>query len=396
MINFAKQRLKNLTRISCILFYLSVTQSQLSYSKDLNSIKNFIIDSKLDGIENFDSSNDEFANSQDYENNFSRYESDCYDSVTGEAKKCMPEFVNAAFGLKITASNTCGQKSPSEYCVQTNLHGLYYRGLTDSPCNKCDFYDKKYAHPPEFLNDYNNEDNITWWQSDTMLDGIQYPNSVNLTLNLGKSFEINYVQLKFHSSRPESFAIYKRTDESSEWIPYQFYSASCRATYGRIPNQIVKPGNEAVALCTDEFSDIAPLTGASVVFGTLEDRPSAYNFENTPELIEWVTATDIRITLNRLNTFGDEVFYDPQVLKSYYYAISDFAVGGRCKCNGHASKCVFEQQQDFEDRLKCKCEHYTDGPNCDICLPFYNDLPWAPATQFNAHECKRKFLSFFF
>lgn len=44
---------------------------------------------------------------------------------------------------------------------------------------------------------------------------------------------------------------------------------------------------------------------------------------------EWVTATDIRVTLNRLNTFGDEVFNDPKVLKSYYYAISDFSVGGR-------------------------------------------------------------------
>ena len=29
-----------------------------------------------------------------------------------------------------------------------------------------------------------------------------------------------------------------------------------------------------------------------------------------------------------MNTFGDEIFGDPQVLKSYYYAISDFSVGG--------------------------------------------------------------------
>lgn len=42
-----------------------------------------------------------------------------------------------------------------------------------------------------------------------------------------------------------------------------------------------------------------------------------------------MTATDIRITLDRLNTFGDEVFYDHQVLKSYYYGIIDFAVGAR-------------------------------------------------------------------
>lgn len=54
----------------------------------------------------------------------------------------------------------------------------------------------------------------------------------------------------------------------------------------------------------------------------------------------WVTATDIQITLDRLNTFGDEVFGDPQVLKSYFYAIADVAVGARCKCNGHSNKCV--------------------------------------------------------
>lgn len=34
------------------------------------------------------------------------------------------------------------------------------------------------------------------------------------------------------------------------------------------------------------------------------------------------------------------MFGDAQVLKSYFYAIADIAVGARCKCNGHASKCV--------------------------------------------------------
>lgn len=125
------------------------------------------------------------------------------------------------------------------------------------------------------------------------------------------------------------FILKQRTSETSPWEPYQYYSASCMETYNVNPSQIVTHQNEAIALCTDEFSDIAPLSGASVVFGTLEDRPSAYNFENSPQLKEWVTATDIRISLNRLNTFGDEVFNDPHVLKSYYYAISDIAVGGR-------------------------------------------------------------------
>nr|CAD27803.1 lamC1 [Tetraodon nigroviridis] len=99
-------------------------------------------------------------------------------------------------------------------------------------------------------------------------------------------------------------------------------------------------------------------------------------------LQDWVTATDIRVTLNRLNTFGDEVFNDPKVLKSYYYAISDFAVGGRCKCNGHASECVKDA-----GRLVCNCKHNTKGDDCGVCKPFYNDRPWRRATAENANEC---------
>lgn len=44
---------------------------------------------------------------------------------------------------------------------------------------------------------------------------------------------------------------------------------------------------------------------------------------------EWVTSTELLISLDRLNTFGDDIFKDPKVLQSYYYAVSDFSVGGR-------------------------------------------------------------------
>lgn len=44
---------------------------------------------------------------------------------------------------------------------------------------------------------------------------------------------------------------------------------------------------------------------------------------------DWVTATDLLISLDRLNTFGDEVFKEAKVLHSYFYAISDLSVGGR-------------------------------------------------------------------
>ncbi len=155
-----------------------------------------------------------------------------------------------------------------------------------------------------------------------MLEDV-HTESVNLTVALGKAYDITYVRLKFHSPRPASFAVFKKNrrnpaqpddDPHGGWIPWQFYSATCRDTY-QLPDSlsIIQPRdgktkvNEDRALCTSEYSDMTPLSGANVAFSTLEGRPSAFNFEYSPELQNWVSATDIKISLQRLNTFGDEV-----------------------------------------------------------------------------------------
>lgn len=68
-------------------------------------------------------------------------------------------------------------------------------------------------------------------------------------------------------------------------MPYQYYSASCSKTYGKNAKGYIRPGDdERMALCTDEFSDISPLTGGNVAFSTLEGRPSAYNFDQSAVL----------------------------------------------------------------------------------------------------------------
>ncbi|XP_068512887.1 laminin subunit gamma-3 isoform X2 [Anas acuta] len=300
----------------------------------------------------------------------------CYDP-RGLPRRCMPVFENAAFGRAAWATNTCGSP-PEDYCQQMGARHA------SQLCQHCDAADPRLHHNASLLTDFHSQEESTWWQSQSMAFGIQHPNSVNITLRLGKAYEITYVRLKFHTSRPESFAIYKRGRADGPWVPFQYYSASCLKTYGKQPRHYLRPGeDEQVAFCTDEFSDISPLSGGNVAFSTLEGRPSAYNFDGSPALQEWVTVTDLLISLNRLNTFGDDIFKDPKVLQSYYYAISDFSVGGRCKCNGHASECA----PDETGQLACVCQHNTAGTDCERCQPFYQDRPWARGTAEAANEC---------
>ena len=103
---------------------------------------------------------------------------DCYSS-TGSAQRCLPPFVNAAYSKTIVASNTCGSPA-EEYCVQTGVTGV------SRSCHICDSRDPNRNHGTEYLTDLNEDETPTWWQTQTMVNDVQYPNMVNLTLNLGK------------------------------------------------------------------------------------------------------------------------------------------------------------------------------------------------------------------
>lgn len=99
----------------------------------------------------------------------------CYDDE-GLPSRCMPKFENAAFNRTIMASNTCGSP-PEDYCMQTGSTRF---------CHNCNMSDPARHHNATYLTDFHSDEEPSWWQSQSMFYGVQHPNSVNLTLHLGK------------------------------------------------------------------------------------------------------------------------------------------------------------------------------------------------------------------
>lgn len=288
------------------------------------------------------------------------------------AVKCIPTFENIAFGKEVIASSTCGSP-PTRHCLPRR---------NDNELRNCFICDSRRQYPSSYLTDLNNQNNETCWVSQPDVD---YPTNVTLTLSLDKKFEITYVSLQFCSAIPDSMALYKSTDYGKTWIPFQYYSSDCRTFYNKDPDAIVSKANEQEALCSEDYSKFNIRHGTRVAFSTLKDRPSSFHFEESPVLQDWVTATDVKIVFQKIFVSKSRVL-DEDLKDEKFYGVSDFAVGGRCKCNGHASKCI----SNSENKLVCDCKHNTEGAECEKCKPFHSDRPWARASATDAHECVGK------
>lgn len=313
----------------------------------------------------------------------------CYDE-SGNPKRCIPDFINAAYGKHAEVSSECGDP-PTRHCFVTTNE----KGETVRKCEVCDQANHKRRHPATYLTDLNNAHNLTCWMSEPFG---HYSQNVTVTLRLRKKYELTYISLQFCDTKPDSMAIFKSMDYGDTWHPFQYYSSQCRKVYGRQNRAAITKANEQEPLCAE--SNTEPISGSRVSFSTLEGRPSAYDFDNSPVLQDWVTATDIKIVFNRISTWtmqsdqaisanvlgGSEEMNgtNADTIDSVFYAVSDLAVGGRCKCNGHASRCI----NDGEGQLTCDCRHNTAGRDCEKCKPFHFDKPWARATAQEAVECQ--------
>ena len=320
----------------------------------------------------------------------------CYNPKDKNAPvSCIPDFVNAAYGVKVESTSTCG-KTEKEFCSDLNASG------PDQP-PQCRVCNEKHIHPPDFLTDLHNPNNETCWKSDHLKRG----ENVSLTVSLKKKYELTYISLHFCHHKPKSMVIYKSMDHGKTWQPFQYYSDDCLGTFQKKKDVAITRANEQEALCVDNH--LAPDAGTRIAFSTLADRPSSEDFEYSPVLQDWVTATDIRIVFPSPNienrsplANGEDYYYEEDEQEegdddsgeveggrgkkknrkrssgssnnnngsSAYYSglsnwigVSDLAVGGRCKCNGHASECTM----DSRGEMTCNCAHNTAGRECEKC-----------------------------
>ncbi|XP_075155636.1 LOW QUALITY PROTEIN: netrin-B [Haematobia irritans] len=218
----------------------------------------------------------------------------CY--FEGKPRKCLPSFVNAAYGNPVVASSTCGTHQTEHYCELKRDGSL-------EECKTCDNSRPDMRFPPSSLTDLNNPNNVTCWRSSVVPvpadPDSAPPDNVTLTLSLGKKYELTYVSLSFcpKSPKPDSMAIYKSSDYGQTWQPFQFYSSQCQKFYGRPDRAKISKFNEQEARCMNSHHDGNTNRFA---FNTLEGRPSANDLDSSLVLQDWVTATDIRVVFHRL------------------------------------------------------------------------------------------------
>ncbi|XP_011238597.1 netrin-G1 isoform X5 [Mus musculus] len=293
---------------------------------------------------------------------------------------CQPESTDMTKYLKVKLDPpdiTCGDP-PESFCAMGNPYMCN---------NECDASTPELAHPPELMFDFEGRHPSTFWQSATWKE-YPKPLQVNITLSWSKTIELtDNIVITFESGRPDQMILEKSLDYGRTWQPYQYYATDCLHAFHMDPKSVKDLSQHTVLeiICTEEYST-GYSTNSKIIHFEIKDRfaffagPRLRNMaslygqlDTTKKLRDFFTVTDLRIRL--LRPAVGEIFVDELHLARYFYAISDIKVRGRCKCNLHATSCLYDNS-----KLTCECEHNTTGPDCGKCKKNYQGRPWSPGS----------------
>ncbi|CAH1785885.1 unnamed protein product [Owenia fusiformis] len=276
-------------------------------------------------------------------------------------------------------------------------------------CHICDARDESLSHPPSLMTDITGG-RETYWQSRAWFSQnskYNYPNNlhVNITLSFNKQYEFaDDMNIVFATGRPHSMVLYKSIDYGATWIPLQYYNQDCQELYDAgisQPSDITTEQPDIVT-CTEVYSGSVPLSGGTVKFPVRTERQRLYlgpaytNYEvlNTAmhetNLSQFLTFTDLRLSLLYPATDGSEYNEDSNQLRKFSYGIADIDLTATCFCNLHAIQCM----EDEVGQHICLCSHNTMGRECEQCLPLYNNRTWMPGHYVpwplgTANECEK-------
>lgn len=86
---------------------------------------------------------------------------------------------------------------------------------------------------------------------------------------------------------------------------------------------------------------------------------------------------------------NEPILQASRICSQYFYSIKDISIGGRCMCNGHADTCDI-QDPNMPNKLVCRCQHNTCGPQCATCCKGFEQKKWRQSTAFKKFTCERK------
>ncbi|XP_041430400.1 netrin-G2 isoform X11 [Xenopus laevis] len=269
---------------------------------------------------------------------------------------------------------TCGDP-PERFCTHENPYLC---------SDECDASNSDLAHPPSLMFDKEEEGLATYWQSVTWR---RYPEPLvaNITLSWNKSIELtDDIVVTFEYGRPTAMMLEKSLDYGRTWHPYQYYADDCMEAFG-MPSRKVRDltaSNANRVVCTEEYSRWAGSKKEKNVRFEVRDRFSIFagpdlrkmenlytRMESAKGLKDFFTLTDLRLRLLRPALGG--TYVQRENLYKYFYAISNFEVIARCKCNLHANACNFR-----DGALQCECEHNTTGQDCGRCKKNFRSKSW--------------------